>query len=814
MDNTDQKQIADTQSPGSVSEFPSVRSKTSRTITIREFVEWVRSDRYLHPVSEYRRLKALPGQEAPAQAVKEGMACIVPAGVCVGGHAVKNLEKHSGLLCIDLDHTDERTLQVWALTCSLPFCHASFISISGRGIKVLARVRTDDVQQDYARLYAAVGDAVSTHVAHPYDEKCKILTQPCFYSHHAEAYYNADAVEFEMPHSASQMADMAPPMPEGPGAPLCGVAASPVAAPVAAPSVPAGEGFILRVLDEFEHRNPFRRGSRNDLALKLGRVAGSKGFSGEELEKLISVFASRYSTGDFTSENIRQRVMAGYQFVASAQAKEKEADRVQKGFRVHYDPAPVSNEEETSEVVLEKNDELRAVAPYIPDAVFEHLPALLKACCRHTGDKRERDMALLGCINSCSALFPYVRFYYKKSLHSPHFYFAAVAAAGAGKGILSFTAVLLDATQEYYNEMRRAAKKEYEQALLKWDAEQQQARREKRLADIELKPEEPQAQYLKISATTSKSRLIEHLAAAGEVGCCMTTTEINTMISSVGQDCGKYEDILCKAAHHEEVSSSYKIDGEPIVVPHPHLALNMAGTQEQFHQFFRSLEVGLFSRFAFYTRQQNQQWESCAPGDVQVDLRSYYHKLGKELLEMHKVLLKSPTLITFSAQQWQLHTSLFSELLRKALIEGRDSSGSLIRRAGLLCMRLAAVLTIFRKWEDYRYAKEYGCTDEDFNTAIDITRTLVEHSLLLSTSLPDTNLPPASMHKFHRLDEVLNSLSRKFTYTEFVEAVQNTGLSESTAKRLLHKAEKLQCIEKEKNGYRKKPKSRTVRGHR
>ena len=441
------------------------------------------------------------------------------------------------------------------------------------------------------------------------------------------------------------------------------------------------------------------------------------------------------------------------------------------------------------------------------------LPVCPTRCCRYASDKRERDMTLLGCLNSCSALFPYVRFYYKKSLHSPHFYLATVAPAGTGKGIMAFTAVLLDPTQEYYDQIRRTNKKAYEQALLGWEAEQQQARREKRLPDINLKPEELKTQYLKISATTSKSRLIEHLAAAGEVGCCMTTTEINTMVSSLGQDCGKYEDILCKAAHHEEVSSSYKVDGEPIVVRHPHLALNIAGTQEQFYVFFRSLEVGLFSRFAFYTRQQNQQWESCAPGDEQVDLRSYFQTLGQELLEMHKVLLESPTLVSFTPAQWQLHTEMFSELLRHALVEGRDSSGSLIRRAGLLGMRLAAVFTIFRKWEDYRYAKEYGCTDEDFHTAMDITRTLIEHSLLLSTSLPDTTQPPVSMHRFHRLDEILSSLSRRFTYTEFVQTVKNTGMSESTGKRLLRKAVKLQYVVKEEDGYRKKRKSSSGRGY-
>lgn len=828
MKDTDQKKIANSESPGSVSEFPGVRSKTSRTITIREFVDTVRSDRYRRQVLEYRRLKALPGHEAEAQAIKENMPCIVPAGVCLNGHAVKDLSVHSGLLCVDLDHTDRRTQEVFGLACSLPFTYASIISISGEGIKMLVRVRMEDVRQDYARLYAAVGNAVSAHVGHPYDEKCKILTQPCFYSYHPEAYYNAEAVAFEMPEvvPASAIHESASSASASSASAASATATSAtekrkmlLSAAEAIPgdvrgSVPTSAcGFIPRLLDDFERNNPFRRGNRNDLALKLGRVAGSKGFSPDEMEKLISLFSDRYASGDFTAEDIRQRVVAGYQFVECLPKEQKEPARGQKGVRVTYTPVCGSNEDDAPEVVLEKNDELRADAPYIPDTVFASLPDFLIRCCRYTSDKRERDMALLGCLNSCSAIFPYVSFLYKRSLYSPHFYLASVAAAGAGKGIMAFTAILLDPTQEYYDQIRRANKKAYEQALLGWDSEQQQARREKRLPDINLKPEEPKAQYLKISATTSKSRLIEHLATAGEVGCCMATTEINTMVSSLGQDCGKYEDILCKAAHHEEVSSSYKVDGEPIVVKHPHLALNIAGTQEQFYIFFRSLEVGLFSRFAFYTRQQSQKWESCAPGDEQVDLRGYFQGLGKELLEMHKVLLESPTLVTFSPAQWQLHTTLFSELLRRVLLEGRDSSGSLIRRAGLLGMRLAAILTIFRKWEDYRYAKEYCCTDADFRMAMDIVRTLVEHSLLLSTSLPDTNQPPVSMHRFHRLDEILSSLSKEFTYTDFVRSVQNTGMSESTGKRFLQKALKLQYIVKEENSYRKRRKPSSGQGY-
>ena len=669
-----------------VSEFPSVRSKAPHTISIHDFIDTVRSDRFRQVVQDYRRLKALPGHEAEAQKLKDGMPCIIPAGVCSNGHAVKDLQQHSELLCIDLDHSNGRTREIFLLSQSLPFVAASFISISEEGNKMLIHVRPEDVQKNYEQLYAAVGRAVSAHVGHPYDDKCKILTQPCFYSWHPEAYYNPGAIAFEMPAES-----------------VTKVTETETKATIAPGNAPSENGFIANFLDEFEHRNPFIRGSRNDLALKLGRAAASKGFSQEETKKLTELFAQHYAATDFTMQDIQKRVVSGYQFIIQKKKEEKETNRCHFGDSDTYAPFSVTNEEESPEEVLEKNNELRAASPYIPEEVYTRLPEFLKRCCTHATDKRERDLMLLGSMNSCSALFPHVSFFYKKSLLSPHFYLAVVAPAGAGKGALGFTSILLDATQEFYDRLRREQKKEYDQKLLAWEQEQQQARHAKRLPNLDLKPEEPQAQYLKISATTSKSRLIQSLAAAGEIGCCMTTTEINTLVSSLGQDCGKYEDILCKAAHHEEVSSSYKIDGDPIVVRHPHLALSIAGTQEQFRNFFRSLEVGLYSRFGIYTRQQSQLWESCAPQEGEVDLHSYFYGLGSELFEMHKLLLQSPTLVTFSPQQWQQHTAHFSLLLKRTLLEGRESSSGIVYRNGLLAMRLAAILTIFRKYTDYAF---------------------------------------------------------------------------------------------------------------
>lgn len=833
-----------------ISEFGSVRSKQSQTISLQEYVNKVRSNTFKAQVEEYRRLAALPGHEAEAQRVKDGMPCIVPAGVCSGGHAVKNLVKHSGLLQIDMDHTLLRTAEVCRLLCELPYVTVVHKSFSQNGVRAFVRVAAEDVMRNYEQLYAAVGEAVSRHAAHNYDSKCKILTQPSFYSWDADAYYNPDAETFKMQwgEETGKEADAATDSEEAVSASetttvsasgatavsASGATAEAASGATAEAAANSGEtansegtatsgasassaratapGFLVQFLNDFEHRNPFRRGERNDLALKLGRVSRSKGFSKKELEEVISLFIRRYAATDFTAEDIRQRITAGYQFIDSLSQKTEIPGEGSNRVHFPYDPAEPPDAGSEEEDLLEKNNELRAQSPYIPDSAYSGLPQFLKDCVQYASDPRERDITLLGSLNCCSALFPGVSFFYKNALYSSHFYHALVANAAAGKGVVAFILSLLDATQEYYDRQRRDQKKAFEKAQMAWEAEVHQALREHRSPDSDKKPEEPKAKYLKTSSTTSKSRLLEQLATNGELGCHMSSTEINTLISSLAQDYGKYEDILCKAAHHEEISQSYKIDGDPIVVPRPHLALIMSGTPEQFTGFFRSHENGLYSRFLIYTRQLNPHWETCAPGEGRVDLREHFHTLGKKLFEMHKLLLESPTLVTFTPGQWERHTQQFGVWLKSALVEGKEFPTSIVFRHGLLAMRLASILTIFRKWDDYRYAKEYCCTDADFDTAMQIIATVIEHSLLLGTSLPDTGHPPVAMRKFHQFEDVLKKLPRIFSYIDFINAAKELGISVSTAKRYLRKAVEQELVVKQKDKYRKRRKRQGKQG--
>lgn len=758
------------------SRFPNVRSKCAQTITLEQFLATVRSDELKQRVLAYRLLKSRKGKEAEAQAIKGSMPCITPSAVCEGGHAVTDRRELSGILCIDLDHTDARTEEVKKLAEELPFVAATFISISGEGVKIFVRIRCEDTEAGYAPLYAAVGETISRHVRHPYDDKCKTLTQPCYYSWDPQACLNPQVVPFVY---------------------------TPAPKPASRQLPASGSGFMENFIACFEQEYPFRTGQRNSIALKLGRAAARKGFSPEELEQLTALYAGRNAMPDFTERDIRQRVTTGYQFINDKVASEGKDTKAHLGLKAHYGFPQPEGEETEEEDLLEINDGLRGDMPYIPDEVFGLCPSFFLRCTENAANRRERDILLLGSLNSCSALFPHVGFFYKDRYVSPHSYLAIVAPAAAGKGVLACTSALLNRTDEYYRQQNRDRQQAFDRNTLAWEEEQRHAKCEKRKADIGLKPQAPVMQYFKLPATTSKSRLIESLAAAEAVGCTMVSTEIVTLTSAFSQDYGNFEDILLKCFQHEEVASSFKIDGEPKFAASPHLAVCLSGTQEQFTSLFRSLESGLYSRFMFYTRRQELVWENCGPHNGNIDRMQHFRKLGEELFEMHRLLLQSPTLVTFTPAQWEEHTAAFAGLLRKAAIDGSEATAGIVLRCGLQAMRLAATFTVFRKYADYPYAKEYVCTDNDFHAAMMIAFTTVEHARLLSSALPATLEKPRLMQKPGRMELALASLPAKFSYTEFLEAVRLQGASRATGKRWLKKAVSMQILEKQNERYQK-----------
>lgn len=765
-------------------------------MTLEEFVKLLRGERWKVQVEEYQRLKA-SGRETEAKKLKRKLAALVIAGRCDGSHAETNLKQWSGDAMLDVDKCNGRVSEFLQVLKDTPWVKAAWRSVSYDGLKLVVRVEAESVDE-YRLAYALVAWHVAQLLAFPCDMSCKNPTRPCFASYDPEAFFRPDTEVFPWRRFVTEHPDRVGEI----------LAELKVKTPAGASGPPvAASGMLHTFFNEFLEQNPFVDGKKNEFLLKLGRIARYKGVGEEELARLKTLAVERLAGMGCAAGDIPPRIDSGYRYADMNKGPETPVFRAHKaqGSPMRYSE-PNEGEEEAELEKLEA-DKLRREVPCLPDELFDRLPDFLKRGLTHVRNKRERDILLLSMITNISGCLPGVRMNYGGMVYSADLYLVALAGSGRGKGVMQLAAILPVAIQEYYDELNRRDEREYRQKLLKWNLEERLAAQEKRVPDLDQCPEMPVERILKVAPNISKSQLILALEAGGAVGLVMNASELDMISSAMHQEYGKHDDVMRAASQHEEVSSYFKTDHRLVVVSDPHLALCASGTPAQLHKFISSLENGMYSRVAFYVGQAHWEYKSANPGKARLDMRAYFKGMGEELLRMFIFLSGSPTEVVFTEEQWKEHTERFRTYLREVVAEDDDSPGAIVLRHGLMMARIAMVLTALRKCEPQWNTSEWKCSDEDFHTAMQIVDVLLEHSLLLSTSMDDTAGRIRPVKAFFKLRPVLKKMPREFTYSELMAAANEAGLPTASVKRYLLRLVYYQIVEKEDGKYRKTGKS-------
>lgn len=765
-------------------------------MTLEEFVKLLRGERWKVQVEEYQRLKA-SGRETEAKKLKRKLAALVIAGRCDGSHAETNLKQWSGDAMLDVDKCNGRVSEFLQVLKDTPWVKAAWRSVSYDGLKLVVRVEAESVDE-YRMAYALVAWHVAQLLAFPCDMSCKNPTRPCFASYDPEAFFRPDTEVFPWRRFVTEHPDRVGEI----------LAELKVKTPAGASGPPvAASGMLHTFFNEFLEQNPFVDGKKNEFLLKLGRIARYKGVGEEELARLKTLAVERLAGMGCAAGDIPPRIDSGYRYADMNKGSGTPASRAHKaqGSPMRYSE-PNEGEEEAELEKLEA-DKLRREVPCLPDELFDRLPDFLKRGLTHVRNKRERDILLLSMITNISGCLPGVRMNYGGMVYSADLYLVALAGSGRGKGVMQLAAILPAAIQEYYDELNRKDEREYRQKLLKWNLEERLAAQEKRVPDLDQCPEMPVERILKVAPNISKSQLILALEAGGAVGLVMNASELDMISSAMHQEYGKHDDVMRAASQHEEVSSYFKTDHRLVVVSDPHLALCASGTPAQLHKFISSLENGMYSRVAFYVGQAHWEYKSANPGKARLDMRAYFKGMGEELLRMFIFLSGSPTEVVFTEEQWKEHTERFRTYLREVVAEDDDSPGAIVLRHGLMMSRIAMVLTALRKCEPQWNTSEWECSDEDFHTAMQIVDVLLEHSLLLSTSMDDTAGRIRPVKAFFKLRPVLKKMPREFTYSELMAAANEAGLPTASVKRYLLRLVYYQIVEKEDGKYRKTGKS-------
>ena len=783
--------------------YDNVRAKQNDPLSIAEFVTRIRNGRWKASVEQYRRLKA-EKQLAQAEQVKKRMPALVVAGICESGHCKANFRSFSGYMMVDVDDYPGDLQPILKRLEACPWSLAGWRSISGNGIKLIIRIDATTREEYEQVAYPIVAAHVGRMLDAPVDMQCKDLTRTCYAAYDPEAFLKTTCEVFPWRERAEELALQGLNPDDTPKAPpAVGASASSVANSDAAKSDAAKQpsDIIPNFFRRFMKHNPYVPHYRHNFLLKLGREAHRFGMNTDDLDELTSLVVSQLEMPDCPAPEIRATIADAYRFMQKDPAKNGRHS-VSLSHRYRDVPlSPPTDEDDSAETLQEKNLETRRNAPYLPDRIFDLLPPFIRRSLIGMQTKRQRDMLFLAILTNLSGALPRVKMHYGSSVMYPHLYFAALASSGSGKGIVTQAARLLEGIDRYLQEENTRSMQEYKEKMLDWEQERQQAAKAKRKPNLKLCPEKPAFRVLLMQANISRSRFIINLYNNPD-GVVLNVSELDMITSAMKADYGKFDELMRACFHNEPVGSDFKVDDHPYVVYSPKLAFCAAGTPDQIIRLIPSTENGMMSRMMIYFGEQRVEFLSQMPTDEMKQVRKRYRQLADELLRHYRYLAAYPTEVQFSEEQWKLHSSFFEALLLRVRVEGMEEPVGIVLRHAVMAACIAMILTALRKCEAEFSYRDIGCSDDDFQVALAVIEVVVQHSLMLTTSMHQERVPQREARNYFRVVKVLLSMPSEFTYMELVRALVAAGMGESTAKRKIPRLVEMKLLRKDENRYR------------
>ncbi len=89
-----------------------------------------------------------------------------------------------------------------------------------------------------------------------------------------------------------------------------------------------------------------------------------------------------------------------------------------------------------------------------------------------------------------------------------------------------------------------------------------------------------------------------------------------------------------------------------------------------------------------------------------------------------------------SKDQWQVLNELFRGVMEETNTFVGTDALSLVKRSGLMLFRIAMILSAIRKYEEQNMSKSIVCQDDDFDAALWLVETYLEHAFFLFDRLP------------------------------------------------------------------------------
>ena len=657
--------------------------------TLAEVVDGIRSDHYKKSILKIRELVELEDQEQ-VDRLKKGLVAFTVSGMFIGGRKMSFLQTYNPYVILDIDKLDLADLPDLILkTKEIEFTRVAFLSPSGRGLKIIVEV--DSEMEKHGLAYRQVSDLYEKELGVEIDKSGKDITRLCFMSYDPEIYYEEEStifkvLEFDNNHTQTS----------SPDSDLIPRRAPDLSIEAANLTGNYDQAFGVCVM-QTNAKSVFKKGNRNNYIYQLGVNCSHAGIPLE-----VAIVESKKEF-DFNNAEIERTIKSAYNWKP-------------------YEP---------NEILKEVQDELPET---ISLEVFNKLPSLLSRGCEVLKGEKARDIFLSGALGVLSGCLPGVKGVYDGLSFYPNLFVFVIAPAGSGKGILKFAESL---GQAYNDELIAAGEKDlkdYKKAMIVFDRDCGMFKKGK-MEEPPTEPEEPADKTLFIPANTSAAKLINQLKENDGSG-ILFESEADSLGNALKQDWGGYSDLMRKGFQHETISYSRQSSKKNIIIKKPKLSIAISGTPNQVTALIPSSEDGLFSRFIFYVFESEEDWRDVSPEGGAEDFEPLYEGLSKEVLEMIHFYQKNPVVFKLRKPQWRVLNNYFRDKSKKASRDFGKEVLSVVRRMGLICFRIAMILSAIRKFEERKPGDILFCEENDFKTAMLLSKNYFEHGFFVFDRLP------------------------------------------------------------------------------
>jgi hypothetical protein len=683
------------------------------------------------------------GKEKRADELKSELPAFTTSGTFDQQRKTEFLKTYSQIINLDFDHIHIDELDnVAAIINDCKFTLASFVSPRGEGIKVFIKINSNaDI---HLLAYNQVANYYKGLTGFDFDPKCKDITRLCFVSYDPNTFVNQDSEIFKVKDEVTKITTKVE-------------------------KNKTSNLSIAHLLDKClkftEQKEQYQTGNRNNFIYLFASNTNRFGIDeADVLDYCITNF-------DLGEKEINSSVNSAY--------KNQIADFAKFAKSAIMDSQEVSKKEKTNNDLIPEEEDVLTTTPLIPQSVYENLPPILFESCKAFKDKRERDVFLTGALAVISGCLPNVSGVYHGSKVYPCLYSFILAPAASGKGALKFSKALADKYHEKTLAESIEASKIYEENIAAF----KMLKGKRKTDENQEIPVEPKFKVVFIPGNVSDARVIQHLDWNEGKG-IICESEADTVGTTMKKEWGSYSDMLRKAFHHEKISVSRKTNSEYVEVNEPQLAIALSGTPKQIFNIIPSAEDGLFSRFFFYVFKTDAVWLDPSPKGNTVNLTDYFTNQSTKVLKMVEYFERDSMQLQLTEEQWDKFNDLFGYFLEQVNTFVSDDALSVVKRLALISYRFCMIFTAVRKFSNKEHAIEVYCLDVDFESAVSLIKTYLEHSIIMFNNLPKQGEQGAFKGGVNK-KQFFEALPKRFTRKEAIEISIVYNLKERTIDNLL-----------------------------